>query len=403
MTESCTFSRIVAVSTSHYSGPEKALVPLLPSATHVYSEPAGVRHVKIIGAGSIGTHHAHASRRLGWHVTVVDVDLAALERMRTQLFPSRYGSWDDGIRLVPSASAPRGGFDLIIVGTPPDSHVPLSLSALDENPAAILIEKPLSPPLDARLGQLEEKAKSVRTRLFVGYDHAVGQAAEMVERELTNGAVGAVLTIDVEFREHWAGIFAAHPWLSGPADSYLGFAERGGGASGEHSHAINLWQHFARVSGAGSVVEVRAALDYVTDGSARYDRLCFLTLRTQTGLLGRVVQDVVTQPPRKWARVQGTTGAIEWHVGYQPGADAVIVRRTGEPEELRVIAKTRPDDFIRELQHIDRCCVEQRQSPLDLARGLDTMRVIAAAHESDRSGRAVQVSCGAPVSSQAAS
>ncbi len=31
---------------------------------------------------------------------------------------------------------------------------------------------------------------------------------------------------------------AAHPWLAGPQDSYLGFWRRGGGASGEHSHAI---------------------------------------------------------------------------------------------------------------------------------------------------------------------
>src|SRR5262249_45684488 len=82
----------------------------------------------------------------------------------------------------------------------------------------------------------------------------------------------------------------AHPWLAGPQDSYLGYWRRGGGASGEHSHALNLWQHFAHVVGAGRVAEVSAMMSYVEDGPAVYDDVCFLTLRTETGLVGRVAR-----------------------------------------------------------------------------------------------------------------
>ena len=39
-------------------------------------------------------------------------------------------------------------------------------------------------------------------------------------------------------------VFAAHPWLSGPWETYLGYTERGG-ALAEHSHALNLWQYLA--------------------------------------------------------------------------------------------------------------------------------------------------------------
>ena len=53
--------------------------------------------------------------------------------------------------------------------------------------------------------------------------------------------------IDVEIREHWQGIFNAHPWLDGPQDSYLGFWKKGGGAISEHSHGINIWQFFTPV------------------------------------------------------------------------------------------------------------------------------------------------------------
>ena len=77
--------------------------------------------VKVLGAGSIGNHLSNASRALGWSVDLCDIDPEALERARTQIYPSRYGKWDDSIRLFESAQAPRGGYDLIFIGTPPHS------------------------------------------------------------------------------------------------------------------------------------------------------------------------------------------------------------------------------------------------------------------------------------------
>jgi predicted dehydrogenase len=349
-----------------------------------------VRKVKIVGAGSIGTHHAHAARQLGWDVTVVDVEPGPLERMRTQLFPSRYGSWDESIRLNVSSSAPRGGFDVIIIGTPPDTHLPLAADALAERPVALLIEKPLAPPF-SRMDEFLQQTKSSDSRIFVGYDHVVGEAAQLIAAEVARGTIGEILTIDVEFREHWAGIFAAHPWLTGPHDSYLGYWKRGGGALGEHSHATNLWQYFARIAGFGRVAAVHGALEYVNEGPALYDRLCILSLRTERGLLGRVVQDVVTKPPRKWAHIQGQTGAIELQLGYQRGADAVIVKRAGSDDDVRLIPKTRPDDFIQELRHIERCCATGTESPLDLAHGIETLLIMNAAHESQRLERTVHI------------
>ncbi len=102
--------------------------------------------VKIHGAGSIGNHLANAARSKGWSVTVCDIDAAALKRMRNEIYPSRYGSWDAGIHLCSSDDAPRGDFDFIFVGTPPDSHISLALDAVEEAPRAVLVEKPYATP-----------------------------------------------------------------------------------------------------------------------------------------------------------------------------------------------------------------------------------------------------------------
>ena len=339
--------------------------------------------VKIYGAGSIGNHLCNASRSLGWQVDLCDIDVAALERTRNEIYPARYGKWDDEIRLFDVKDVPRGGYDLILVGTPPDSHISLALEAVKETPKAILVEKPFCTPDMKGAQELFDLAQKNGVAVFTGYDHVVGKASDKFSDIVRSGKLGPIETLDVDFREFWGGIFAAHPWLEGPSDTYLGFWKRGGGASGEHSHAANLWQHFAYAIGAGRVVEVSAMMDFVSNGEVDYDKLCVFHMRTESGLIGRVVQDVVTSPPRKWARAQGRDGYAEWHCGFRPGVDASLRGNgKGQIEEF-LFEKTRPADFIQELQHIEASlCGDASASPISISCGLDTMLVVAAAHKS---------------------
>lgn len=348
--------------------------------------------VKIYGAGSIGNHLAHASRSMDWEVHLCDVDSAALERTKTQIYPTRYGKWDKSIQLFNATEAPRGGYDLIIIGTPPEYHLDLAIDVISEKPKAILIEKPLCTPDLYRTQELYDKVKNSGISVFVGYDHVVGQAVHKVEVLTSAKIVDPIETIDVEFREHWGGIFAAHPWLSGCQDTYLGFWRRGGGASGEHSHAVNLWQHLAHIAGAGRVVEVSALLDYVNEKGAEYDKICAMHLKTESGLVGRVVQDVITAPAKKWGRLQGKEGYIEWHMGIKPGCDVVYHSKKDGAVSEETIKKTRPDDFILELKHLkDHIEENPMTSPIRLERGLDTMLVVAAAHLSAQNRRSVRI------------
>lgn len=167
-----------------------------------------LRRVKIYGAGSIGNHLCNAARRLGHDVDLCDVDAAALRRTRESIYPGRYGKWDEAIGLHRVGEEPRGGYDWIFIGTPPDSHIKLARAALAEQPAALLVEKPLCPPDLGGADALRAEAASAGVAVFVGYDHVVGQAAEKAAEILCSGMIGEVLAIDVEFREYWGGIFA---------------------------------------------------------------------------------------------------------------------------------------------------------------------------------------------------
>ncbi len=340
--------------------------------------------VKILGAGSIGNHLAQASRRMGWDVTVVDPDPTALERMKSDLYPKRYGAWDPVIELFTTGTEPRGGFDIIMIGTPPDVRMKLALAALEENPRLLHLEKPLCTPflegVDEFVAARQSHSDAIVT---IGYDHAVSEGIEAVGDLIRQGIIGNIITLDVEFREHWKGIFSAHPWLAGPWETYLGYWKRGGGAGGEHSHALHLWQHFALLIGAGNIQDTASFLDFKEDHGAEYDRIAAFLVKTERGFIGRVVQDVVTFPVRKWLLVLGEKGFIEWHCNGSPEGDLVRYKVEGQDPVEKVFPKKRPDDFWRETVHYEKLlsgAMQEQDSPLSFERGLNVMRILNKAY-----------------------
>lgn len=350
--------------------------------------------VIIYGAGSIGNHLAHACRAEGWDVLMCDIDPGALERTRENIYPSRYGRWDPGIRLSRPDALSDEDFDVAIIGTPPDTHMGLASHVLENSPPKVLlVEKPLCTPSLQGVGKIVKLQKATGSFVAVGYNHTLTVNSERAARILAGNTMGKPITISARFREHWGGIFDAHPWLSGPRDTYLGFLERGGGATGEHSHAINIWQHFAHLVGAGRIVEVSAMMDMVADGIVKYDRVCLLSVKTETGLVGDIAQDVVTEPAQKAARIQGTRGFLEWVVNFDENHDALRYWDGKGKVTEETIRKTRPDDFKGEIDHIEEILKggDRAGSPISLERGLDTMLVIAAAHVSHQVRRLVRI------------
>ena len=348
--------------------------------------------VRIYGAGSIGNHLAHASRHLGWSVTMCDISQEAIQRTRELIYPSRYGKWDSEIAICTVEQLVKKPADLIIIGTPPDSHFELAMEAIAERPKGVLIEKPLAGPSEEEVWKISEYSKEQGVRVFVGYDHTVGTAAVNLAQRIQSGEVGEPNFIDVSFREHWGGIFDAHPWLDGPADSYLGFWKRGGGATGEHSHGINFWQFLSHRLGAGRIVAVRADIDYVDNCNVDYDDSAYISVVTETGLRGRIVQDTKTTPPIKEAIIGGKRGNITWRTCGNRGFDEVISANLINTQEEKFYKK-RPDDFILELQEISGALLDpSKETSLDLKYGLDTFYVIKAAHLSARSGKEIKIS-----------
>ena len=350
-------------------------------------------NVIIYGAGSIGNHLANACRNKGWDVTICDTDPEALNRTKTEIYPERYSAWDKEIQLITPTQLTDESFDLAIIGTPPDRHISIATRILEKSPPSVLlIEKPLCTPSLKDCVKLQKMADDAGTVVCVGYNHTLTKQSARAEAILKTDFLGKPLTIHGKVREHWGGIFAAHPWLSGPSDTYLGFWERGGGACGEHSHGINIWQHFSGLLKTGRIVEVSAMMDMVTENGAVYDRICQLNVKTERNLVGSIVQDVITNPPQKSLRIQGQDGFLEWYVNLDAKHDALRYSDGHGGIEEELFPKTRPDDFVGEIDHLQELLDNKKKaSYISLERGMETMLVIAAAYKSAAVNKTVKI------------
>jgi predicted dehydrogenase len=346
--------------------------------------------VLIYGAGSIGNHLAYACKCKGWDVTIYDIDADALTRTQKSIYPERYGAWDDSITLVSSNESVRTDYDVVIVGTPPDTHLSIAKSVLSKiKPKVLLIEKPLCTPDIASIKDFEKLVSSSSSKVLTGYNHIHTKNTKEAETIIKSGLIGRPLSITVRWVEHWGGIFSAHPWLNGPAASYLGYSGRGGGACGEHSHGINIWQHFCRILGSGKIKEVSCTMDMVKESKTDYDRNCMINVVSTTGLVGSITQDVITDPPLKMVRVQGDLGFLEWYASYNGGKHDAVIWGSGKEQNEMLIPRRRPDDFVGEIDEIEAVLVgKSTGEAISFNAGYDTMLVVAAAYRSHQNRKA---------------
>ena len=357
--------------------------------------------VAIIGAGSIGNHLAYSSRKLNWDITVFDHDIEALDRFKNEIFPSRYGQFDNQIKLRVSehfGSAKPRDFDAILIGTPPDSHLEILQMAVKLFPRAIFVEKPFCPPSESDIYDSKRIIENnPDIKFFCGYNHR----QSMVTKHLIESIqlMDAVVTnLEVKWLESWEGILRAHPWISGPGETYLGSTSRGGGALFEHSHGLDLWIQISNILGLGVPLEVKAEMKYIEDVKmgTHYDASSTIEILTENGFHGKVHQDVLANPSQKTISVLSKSYRFDAEFGNKNLDKLSCVPTNDSIGGFSLeIEKPRPFDFDIELACISNILFsKQVKKPilnLDALSGLFTAYVAKKAIDSSKSGKSVRI------------
>jgi len=305
--------------------------------------------ILIFGAGSIGAHHAFASRHLGYNVTIYDTDKEAIQRFKNELYPNRYKQFDDNIQLLHSLNDIHDKKYFWIIGTPPDTHASILDYSLKYNPIGLLIEKPLCGPNDNNFKIAIQKSIDRNIPHYVGYNLLLSESIEFATKSIHNFNLKDPIYLSVNINESWNGILKAHPWLNGSKDSYLGFSKRGGGALFEHSHGVSLGVFFLNfLENSKKQILLTNVESYFEE---TFDSLSQINL-CKNNLICNITQDVISEPTRKEVRIQFKNGLLILNFNYEDNNDLLTIYKDNKIVLNKSFLKNRADDFIVELEKI---------------------------------------------------
>ncbi len=306
------------------------------------------KNVLIFGAGSIGTHHAHAARSCACNVTISDINQTQFNYMREELYPERYKKWDNKIIFIPYEDIFHisNKFDLIILGVPPQHHLSLlkkCLKYLEFD--KIMTEKPLC--VYNQDFTFIKKSKH-KKKLYCGFNHSLSDSIIFLKELIIKGQIGKINKIEINWREDFELILKAHPWIESLSHSYLSNLNEGGGGCHEYSHAIHLGIIFRDII-FSEKFKLSSKIEYINNKNNNYDAIAQLSFKNKNSSIDINI-DTISNPPQKNIKLIGEKGIITWERKIEKNLEKIkIIKKNTTYYDFKI---TRPDDFINQMKYL---------------------------------------------------
>ena len=334
-----------------------------------------MKKILIFGAGSIGNHMAHASRKLNHLVSVTDINLKALKRMKNQIYPRRYENWDKSITLINYSEVfkKKENYDLIIIGTPPSTHLEL-LKKINKNLnfKNILIEKPLSTPLknDFSLIKIKDNYKK-----FIGYNHSISSSFSFFIKMINRLNKKNIREIEINWCENWLGIMNAHFWMKNKKESYLSYFKNGGGSLQEHSHGLHLAYIISRKLNLNILKNLSCKI--YKDKTKKYDISTQMSSCNEE-LFFNYRTNLISFPARKNIIINSKNFKFEWYCNFIKNTDKVVITNLKtNKNKSKIFKKTRSSEFENEIKYILNCDLKKyKNSPINILNGISVQKII---------------------------
>ena len=340
-----------------------------------------MKEVLIFGSGSIGNHLANACRKLNFSVSVTDISSNALLRMKNKIYASRYLKWDNKIKLIDYSKVfkLKKNFDLILIGTPPSTHLNLAIKIIGNLTfKKLMIEKPLTTyKVNSYLKKLN--LLSNKKKIFVGYNHSISASFLHYQNLIKRIKKKDVTFIDVNWREGWKGILNAHFWNKDEFSSYLGNLPQGGGCVHEHSHGIHLIICLSEILNFKIPKKVFKFKFYkYKNKKIYYDNYIDVKWKHKDFLIS-YVSDLISEPANKSICIYAKKTKYELVFNYKKNYDLIrLTNLSTNLVKLKYFKKQRATDFINEIDHIigTNTNSKYKNSFINLAKGIETQMLI---------------------------
>ncbi len=344
--------------------------------------------ILLVGLGGIGQRHARNLRALlGDRVELLAYRvrrLPALITAKLDTLPDKDVEAEHKIRAFADLDeALREKPDAAFICNPSSLHMEVARKCVQAG-CDLFIEKPVSDSLDgiSELLQMVEDGKRVA---MVGYQLRFHPCVKQLAAVVKSGSLGRLLSVRAVVGEYLPGW---HPYED-YRQMYASRADLGGGVILSQIHEFDyLYSIFGLPQRLYSLGGHWSDLEIDVEDSAQTLMQCVVDGRP---LPVHVAQDYLQRPPSRQCEVIGDQGkvVVDFHklsVTVYQGANALT------PTVHSFEGFDRNELFLDELRHfLD--CIERRQRPdVDLAAGVESLRIALAVKKSIASRRLVELS-----------
>ncbi|MFC0626234.1 Gfo/Idh/MocA family protein [Kribbella deserti] len=329
------------------------------------STPVAPYGVAIVGTGGIANAHANALSAFPDQVRLVaGIDLAP---DRAKAFAERWPVSRTASSLQEALA--EGDVDTVVICTPPASHGPLAIEALEAG-VNVVIEKP--PTLSLRqlheLAEAEERSTGTVSCIF---QHRFGPGAEQLRRLHANGSLGRPLVgvcNTLWFRDQ---PYFDVPWR-GKWD-----VEGGGPTMGHGIHQfdllLDLW---------GPWTEVTAYAGKLARRTATEDVSCAI-VRFESGAVATITNSLISPREASYLRLDYELATVELdHLYGYTGADWRFTPAPGADDLTWTAADGERSSHQSQYEVWLRARAEGTPPPVGLTDALVTMELVAAIYQS---------------------
>ena len=339
----------------------------------------------IAGLGSIGRRHFRNLIALG------ENDIVLL-RTRKGTLP------DDDLAGYPVETDIHEALqkhkpDAVVVANPTSMHLDVAIPAAVAG-CHILLEKPISDSLD-ELDQLETAIKKTGSKVLVAFQFRFHPGMVRAKQLLSGGEIGRILSAHVQFGEY---LPAWHPWED-YRKGYAARADMGGGVVLTQCHSLDYLPWLVgKVEAAWGLTAKLSDLEVDVEDTAK------IGLRFEGGALGSIHLDFNQQPPEHNFTIIGARGTLKWDLTdgaariYRASRESLEIAsgmgvKAGGAWETYPIAENweRNVMFLEQMKHFLSVVRGEVEPACTLEDGIRTMKLIRAVHESQRTGRLIDI------------
>jgi predicted dehydrogenase len=342
--------------------------------------------ILICGLGSIGQRHVRLLRTvLGEEADIWCHRVRGLNLVISDSLGAQEGRPEEhyGLRRFESlADGLRAGPDAVFVTNPISMHIETALAAVRQG-CHVFVEKPLSHSRDG-VAELRRAAAEHKRVVVVGYQLRFHPAIRKIRDLLRNRAIGSVVSAQVHFGEWLPGM---HPYED-YRESHAARRDQGGGVilclSHEIDYACWLFGRPKQVFAIGGHLS-----DLELDGVEDTAELLVGFEDNGREIPVSIHLDFVSRPPRRFCRITGERGHIEWD-----HYDNVVTLHSSDldvPRRETFDGFRRNDMFVAEIEDFVAAVESGAPPTVPLTDGATTLDVCLAAKESMAERRIVRI------------